>query len=751
MTRTSPPQVAFSAGELDPLLHRRFDYVKYQTGLAKCAGFLPLAQGGFTRMPGSWWKGDTRNDLSGRLIPFTFAVNDSVVLEFTNLRMRVWRYGNLVMDGASPFELVTPYDLAAVKRLNFAQSADVIRMVDGQLPMQRLSRLALDNWTITAESFSLGPFRAQNLNKSRTIFVSGDSGDILLDADFDFFRDAHVGSLLELRPTDNSDVPLWTSNETGIIVGEFRRYQGQTYKLTEKGGADTGPNPPVHREGYSRVDNAPTVWQHWSSDVGIVRITEAFTSTSNTALGTVIQRIPRGCLGLSNGTYRWSEGAWSDKYGYPAAIEIFDQRLVAASTPSDPRTVWFSGIGDFRNFGLGAAADDAFAYSIGGDSTVNTILQLKRGKTGLHILALGEEYSTRSDSRGQVIGPTTAVFGQNSSEGASGARPIAVDGNPVFISRDGRRVIEIAYSFQDDANLSRNLAKQAQHLGNSAFLEIAWQNSPMKIAWLRRANGQLAAMVYDKAEEVLGWATLPMAGGFVESIAVTPDATGTRDVVTMIVRRTVDGDTKRFVEELADNFTVLTGEDPAKDANHLFCARIAWLNNISPGDGAGVGINLSNLAGATVHAWADTGIYGPLQVASNGDLDLPAPVDQVIIGLFDASHVARTLDITASAPDGSSMGRQKRLHSGTGVGLHRSVAGTLTAIELEIGKPNRAAAPVPLLPRQAGDAETAAYSGIVSAPAPTGHSKELALEFRPVGGAPLTITAVVPPVQEAGR
>ena len=42
--------------------------------------------------------------------------------------------------------------------------------------------------------------------------------------------------------------------------------------------------------------------------------------------------------------------------------------------------------------------------------------------------------------------------------------------------------------------------------------------------------------------------------GFVESIAVIPSPDGTTDDLWMIVRRTIDGATKRYVEYLAPPF-----------------------------------------------------------------------------------------------------------------------------------------------------------------------------------------------------
>ncbi len=740
MTRTSPPQVAFSSGELDPLLHRRFDYQKFQTGLAKCRGFMPLTQGGFTRAPGTFYLGQTRTGAKAKLIPFQFAANDAVVLEFTNLRMRVWRYGTLVMDGGSPYELVTPYDLAALDRLKWVQSADVIRLVDGVLPMQRLARQALDNWSIVAETFNKGPFRAQNLTKSKTIQANGDTGTVTLTASFSFFTTAHEGSLLEFRPSDNTDVALWTSN-TSPAVGGLRRYGRNTYELTSTG-TTIGNNPPQHTEGSQRVDNdGPVIWKHRSSDVGIVRIISRTSATVATAQ--VIEAIPRGCV--TEPTYRWSEGAWSAIYGYPSSIELYDQRLVAAGTPFDPRTAWFSVVGDFRDFSLGVAADEGFAYSVSGDSSVNAILNLKRGKTGLHIFALGEEYSSRSETRGQVIGPTTAIFSHNSSQGASSARPVVVDGNPIFITRDGRRVVEIMYSFEQDANVAQVLSAPAAHLGNEPFQEIVWQDAPQPTAWMRRPSEGLAMMVYDRAEEVLGWAVVTLAGGVVESMAVTNDATGTKDLLTMIVRRVVNGNTVRHVEEQAVNYAVLTGDDPITDANHLFAAR-----KFAPGVPT-QSFSLDHLAGSTnVYAWTDQGSFGPFTMPLVGPLDIGAEVSLAVIGLFDTTHFVETLDIVAAAQDGNSMGRQKRLH-GAGIGLHRTVQGQVAAVEYELGRAERATKGMDLISRQVAADMTAAFSGVVAAPVPSGHAKELALRFYPVGGAPMTITAIIPTVQEAGR
>lgn len=741
MTRTTPPQVAMSSGEIDPLLHRRFDYQRYQTGLAACRGFLPMVQGGITRAPGTIYRGQAAG--ASVLIPFVFAANDAVVLEFSANVMRVWRYGQLVTVAGVPYTLATPYGAPSLARLRWVQSADVIYLCDGLQPVQRLARLALDSWTIAPHAIQNGPFRVQNVATGQLLQASDNLGTITLTCNSPFFSAGHVGSLIQLKPTDETAVPLWIADQP-ITVNEKRRYGGNTYQLVQDTSIgdptkNTGINPPVHTEG-DETYSPGRVWRYLGDGVGVVRITAVASTTSATA--TVLRRVPDGCVAAA--TYRWAEGAWSDRFGWPSQIEIYDQRLVLASTPTEPRTVWFSGVGDYADFLPGTEADESFAYTIAGQGSINAVQNLCRGRSGLHILALGEEYSTRAESRAQVIGATTAVFSLDGSIGSAPARPIAPAGDPIFISRDRRRVMQIAYSMEIDGNQAANLTRAAQHLGADLFEQIVWQATPEPIGWLRRATGDLVAMLMDKAEDVLGWAVLPVAGGFVEAMAATPSADGTQDVLTLVVRRTVAGTERRFVEELALPFPALGPSATASRAVHFFASSI-----FAPSSPQAA-FTVAHLAGAVVHAWTDQGAFGPLTVANDGTVTLPVAVSRACIGLLDNTHRAETLDIVAQAPAGSSMGRGKRLTGKIGLGLHATAQGFVQVVEREFPANARIGEARRLIDAPAGQPFAAALSGITQVAATTGHAKEIALRFTPYSGAPLTITAIIPDIQEAG-
>lgn len=763
MTKTSPPQVAFNAGEIDPLLHARFDYQRFQTGMDTCRGFLPLPQGGFTRAPGTTFLGVPKAP-GCVLIPFQFAADDAVVLEFTPGIMRVWRYGALVLkpDLSGPYELVTPYvEGDNLQNLRWVQSADAIYIVDGIRLPQRLVRLALNSWSISFHLLRTGPFRVQNLDRDKTILASGNTGTITLTTNFDLFVAPHVGSLMQISPTDNSTIPLWTSNEelrqtrnvfTGVLgtlgtwdaedappvdLPVLRRYGKNVYQLTQ--GNNAGTNPPIHEDGEALVDNAPTKWLYLYDDIGIVRITAI--TDARTATANVIR--PLSIAVVATPTYRWSEGAFSGVYGYPSSIELFDQRMVYAATPSEPRTVWFSTVGDFADFLPSVEPDGAFGYTVAGSGSQNRITGLAKGRSGLHVFALSEEYSTRSDTRTQVIGPTTATFGLDGSTGAKSGRAIAPHGNPIFITRDGRKVFLITYDFQQDDNRELNLIRASQHIGAVGLEKIVWQQTPEPRAWIMRKTGDLAVMIFEDAEEILGWATHSVRGRIVD-LCVTQNAAGTEDQVMLVVERNlVDGPLFTSIEML--DFS-----------HHLMMARVVDLRastepsitSLSAPWLANVQVTVESLPPGKDATYVEE---RPI-VAPDGTITLPGASRYAIAGVEEVGHEAITLDIQAAARDGNSTGRNKRLHPAVPVMLHQTRGGRAGVIETHgPGGPASTRSSRRLLDPGVGRDSPAAYTGLVEVEIPSGQAKRIQLAFTPEGNKPLTVLGIFPTIQEAGR
>jgi hypothetical protein len=98
MSTVAYRQNAFNAGELSPRLKGRSDLEKYKTGLQLCENAIPLPHGGVTRRSGFRYINEVKDSTKEvELLPFEFSEDQSYVLEFGDLYMRVYMDGGRVV------------------------------------------------------------------------------------------------------------------------------------------------------------------------------------------------------------------------------------------------------------------------------------------------------------------------------------------------------------------------------------------------------------------------------------------------------------------------------------------------------------------------------------------------------------------------------------------------------------------------------------------------------------------------------
>lgn len=148
-------QPAFTAGVLSPALWSRVDLAKYGAGLKTGTNLFVHPHGGASNRAGLEFIGEAKDSAAKtRLIPFQFNTEQSYILEFGAGYMRVWKDGGAVLSGAVPYEIVTPYSASAADALTYIQEADVMYLCHEDHPVQKLSRLADDNWTLADVTFA---------------------------------------------------------------------------------------------------------------------------------------------------------------------------------------------------------------------------------------------------------------------------------------------------------------------------------------------------------------------------------------------------------------------------------------------------------------------------------------------------------------------------------------------------------------------------------------------------------------------
>lgn len=216
---------SFSAGELSPKMMARVDFAKYPNGLEKLENFILLPQGGIQSRSGLRYVAETKDStVQSRLIPFIFNITDVYMLEFGNLYIRFYKDGAQIQDGGSPLEVVTPYLTSDLPNIKFAQSNDVMYLVDGRNSIRKLSRASDTVWTLAIVPGDPPPSfqKAIDLNQPLTpIAITGN--------DIDFI--SVDGSELVTNGTFDSDLTGWdvnngTGNDPTFNAGKMRLNPG---------------------------------------------------------------------------------------------------------------------------------------------------------------------------------------------------------------------------------------------------------------------------------------------------------------------------------------------------------------------------------------------------------------------------------------------------------------------------------------------------------------------------------------------
>jgi len=340
---------------------------------------------------------------------------------------------------------------------------------------------------------------------------------------------------------------------------------------------------------------------------------------------------------------------------YPSVVSFFEQRLVFGATNNNPQTLWFSKNGDYENFTTGTADDDALIYTIASNQ-VNAIRYLSATRV-LTIGTTGGEYVLTATSDGPVT-PTTTLIRKYSNYGSAAIDPVQVADVTLFVQRGGRKVREFRYV--GDINVSAYQAPDitivAEHITAGGLLSFAYQQEPDGVIWAIRADGTLLGVTYRREEEVVAWHKHIIGGEYdggqaiVESIATLPSDTG-EDELYMIVKRTINSVTKRYVEQMRPfNFGGVTTGAFFVDCGLRYS-----------GTATGTLSGLYHLEGETLNVLAN-GATHPDREVTDGGITLAYNSTTAAVGYGYTSSM-QTMRIEAGSADGTSQGKPKRIHA----------------------------------------------------------------------------------------
>ena len=355
----------------------------------------------------------------------------------------------------------------------------------------------------------------------------------------------------------------------------------------------------------------------------------------------------------TNATAAFNLGAFSDTTGHPSCISFYEQRLVFAGTISEPQTIFFSKAGDYENMTTGTNADDAMVYTIAANQ-VNVIRYLKAQRT-LVIGTTAAEYTVSADGTDASITPTNITIKRQSSYGSANVDAVAAGNAILFLQKAKRKIRELAYNFDSDSYVAPDLTILNDSVTDSGIVQMEWQQEPDNILWCVREDGQLAALTYQRSENVVSWHRHILGGVFgsgnsvVESIAsISGDLN--EDELWCIVKRTINGATVRYVECFSDfDFDETASTDFKFLDSHLTYSGSAT-TSLS---------GLDHLEGQTVSILADGSVHANKTVSS-GAITLDRSVTKACVGLAYDS-ILQTMRIEGGSLEGTSQGKIKRI------------------------------------------------------------------------------------------
>jgi hypothetical protein len=307
------------------------------------------------------------------------------------------------------------------------------------------------------------------------------------------------------------------------------------------------------------------------------------------------------------------------------------------------------------------AADDAVAFTLNADD-VNAIKWLVANEKGLLAGTSRGEWQVKPSALNEAITPTNISAKPSTKHGSADVAPISAGKAVLFVQRAGRKLRDLAYVFEVDGFKAPDMTLLSEHITRPAMGELAYQEQPQAIVWSVRSDGVLLGFTYERDQDVVAWHRHELggysnAGGtaipIVESIAVVPSPDATRDELYMVVKRYVNGGTKRYVEYLSK---IWESGDAQEDAYQLDCG---W--TVTNGSASTSVTGLWHLEGESVTPYID-GAAHPAVTVTNGKVTLNFAATVVTLG-YTYNSDGQTLPAEGGSQNGTSQGKTKRIHA----------------------------------------------------------------------------------------
>jgi len=678
-------QTAFGAGELSPSIEKRHDLEKWDVGLKQAKNVYILKQGGFIKRPGLQFIAETKDSsAAARLIEFEFKTTQTYVLEFGNLYMRVVKDNGLVLTGSA--KTITgatradPVVITTSGAHGLSNGTEVY--ITGIVGMTELNGRNFRIANVASTTFELQDMYSANLDGSAfTTWVSGGTADTIFEVTTPYLT-ADLSALDYVQSADTMYIVHPDHAPRKLTRTGHAAWTLTTVSFVPTQAAPTAPSA-VATVGAGAITYSYVITAISDTTGEESLPTSAATCTNDLSTSGNYNTVSwTGAAGadrnrvykLENGVHRYigfttavtfddenidpddndtppeATALFGGAGKYPAAVSFYEQRLTLGGSDDEPQTLWLGRSEALENFSVSviSQANDAITLRLFGQQ-VNEIRHLVE-LNELFILTSGSERSLRGNDG--FITPTNGLRSNISFRGGKKVKPFVVGDSILFVQDAGETIYEKTFQGFDGQGRSRyaerELTIMAEHLLRGRTCDDwSFAQAPDSLVMLATSDATGLYLTYHREHDI--WALtqcLPGGSGQIESVASIRD--GSYDAHYAIVKRTINGVTKRYIERQSDRYIT--------DITDAF-----YVDSGLTYDGAATTTitGLHHLEGSSVVALADGAVLPAMTVAL-GAVTLPAAAEKVHVGL-SYQALAQTLPPHIATRGGSSQGRRKRI------------------------------------------------------------------------------------------
>lgn len=588
---TTPYLRSFAGGEISPELVGRLDLTKNQTGVAKALNFVVLPHGPAQNRPGTDFVINAKYpSKKAVLLPFIYNTAQAYVLEFGDQYMRIHLNGGVLLNTAQAISDITQANPGVVTYVgadNYANGDWVwLSAIAGMLQLNgRFCKVA--NVNTGANTFELTDLDGNNID---TTGYSAYTGAGMVSEVYEIATPYLEADLFDLHFTQSNDVLTivhpsyqqreltrasalsWALNTFSLVPTQ----EAPTALVVTPAGAGgvtytyqvTAIGPDGIEESLAPGTPGTNAACADLSTAGAYN-TITWTNAPNAVRYNVYKLVSGlyGFIGQASGggtgfkdnnitpdmtlTPPIANDPFPSAGNYPAAVAYYKQRRTFAGTTNKPLNLYMTRAGTESNMTYSIPTQDDDSITLRLTSLQNNAIRHLVPLGDLLALTAGSEWAINSGGGGAPLTPSTVDAGAPQGySGAGAARPVVTSKTVVYTQAVGGRIREMKYNLQSNGYDTNDISVMAPHLFDGyTITSMTFVRAPNPCIWMTRSDGLLIGLTYLPEHEVFAFHKHDTgASGAYEHVCAIPE--GTEDRLYAVVKRTINGTVRRFIERL---------------------------------------------------------------------------------------------------------------------------------------------------------------------------------------------------------